>query len=342
VTVQTHVQRPRDVLSRQHVELARTSGAVSELPLALNSRSFVHLFRGELEIASALIEEARVAIEATGASLTPWGAIALAVLRGHEQDARTMLDVATADATRRGEGISLTVIAWATAILYNGLRFPDKALAAAQAAIDCPTNSAAAAWGMVELIEAAARMGEPDAAGEAARRFAEIADAAGTDWALGVNARSRALLSTGATAEQRYQEALNLLGRCQMRMELARTHLLYGEWLRRENRRLDARTQLRAAHDQFTSMGMEAFAERAHSELLATGEKARKRTVDTRDDLTAQERHIADLACDGLSNSEIAARLFISPRTVEWHLRKVYGKLGIRSRSGLMHALAAR
>ena len=148
-----------------------------------------------------------------------------------------MLDVATADATQRGEGISLTVIAWARAILYNGLRVHDRALAAAQAAIDCPTNSAAAAWGMVELIEAAARVGEPEAAGEAARRFAEIAAAAGTDWALGVNARSRALLSTGATAEQLYHEALDHLGRCQMRMDLARAHLLYGEWLRRENRR---------------------------------------------------------------------------------------------------------
>jgi DNA-binding CsgD family transcriptional regulator len=330
-----------EVLSRRHVELARSSGAVSELPLALNSRIYVQLFRGEPEIAGALIEEARVAIEATGASLTPWGALALAVLRGHEQDACTMLDVATADASQRGEGISLTVIAWARAILYNGLRVHDKALAAAQAAIDCPTNSAAAAWGMVELIEAAARVGEPEAAGDAARRFAEIAAAAGTDWALGVDARSRALLSTGATAEQLYHEALDHLGRCQMRMDLARAHLLYGEWLRRENRRVEARAQLRAAHDQFTSMSMEAFAERAGSELLATGEKVRKRTVETREDLTAQERHIAQLARDGLSNAEIGARLFLSPRTVEWHLHHVFSKLGIRSRRQLASALPA-
>jgi DNA-binding CsgD family transcriptional regulator len=328
-------------LSRRHVELARSSGAVSELPLALNSRAYVHLFRGELEDAGALIEEARVAIEATGASLTSWGALALAVLRGREQDACTMLDAATADATQRGEGISLTVIAWARAVLYNGLRLHDKALAAARAAIDCPTNSAAAAWGMVELIEAAARVGEPEAAGEAAWRFGQIADAAGTHWALGVTARSRALLSTGATAEQLYREALDHLGRCQMRMELARAHLLYGEWLRRENRRIDARDELRSAHGEFTAMGMEAFAERARGELHATGENVRKRTDETRDDLTARERQIAHLARDGLSNPEIGARLFLSPRSVEWHLRNVFSKLGIRSRRQLASALPA-
>jgi DNA-binding CsgD family transcriptional regulator len=328
-----------DVLSRRHVELARSSGALSELPLALNSRIYIRLFRGELDAAGALIEEARVANEATGASLTPWGAVALAVLRGREQDASVTLEVATADATQRGEGISLTVIAWARAILYNGLRNHDKAFAAAREAIDCPTNSAAAAWGMVELIEAAARAGEPEAAGEAAGRFAEIANAAGTDWALGVDARSRALLSTGETAEHLYRAALDHLGRCQMRVEVARAHLLYGEWLRRENRRVDARTQLRAAHDQFTSIGMEAFAERARSELQATGEKVRKRNVETRDDLTAQERQIARLARDGLSNPEIGARLFLSPRTVEWHLHKVFAKLGIRARWELSNVL---
>ena len=328
-----------EVLSRRHVQLARSSGALGELPLALNSRIYIHLFSGELDKAAVLIEESRVAIEATGASLTPWGAVALAVLRGREQHASAMLEVVTADATQRGEGISLTVIAWARAILYNGLRMHDKAFAAAQEAIDCPTNSAAAAWGMVELIEAAARIGEPEAAGEVARRFAEIANAAGTDWALGVSARSRALLGTGATAEQLYREALDHLGRCQMRVELARTHLLYGEWLRREHRRVDARAQLRAAHDQFTSIGMEAFAERARGELLATGENVRKRTIETRDDLTAQEWQIARLARDGLSNPEIGARLFLSPRTIEWHLHKVFSKLEIRSRHELSSAM---
>ena len=329
-----------DALSTTHVELARTTGALSELPLALNSRSYIDLFRGESETASALIEEARVAVEATSARLTPWGAVALAVLRGREHDASTLLDAATADATHRGEGISLTVIAWARAVLYNGLGAYDRAFAAAQDAIDCPTNSAAAAWGTVELIEAAARVGESQAAAEAGERFAAIADAAGTDWALGVNARSRALLTSGAAAERCYRESLDRLGRSQMRVDLARAHLLYGEWLRREGRRIDARAQLRSAYDAFTSIGMEAFAERARRELVATGETVRKRSVETRDDLTPQERQIAELARDGLSNPEIGARLFVSRRTVEWHLHHVFAKLGIRSRGELPTALA--
>jgi DNA-binding CsgD family transcriptional regulator len=229
----------------------------------------------------------------------------------------------------------LTVVAWAQALLYNSLGAYDKALAAAQAAINCPTNSAAAAWGMIELIEAAARVGQAEAAGEAAHRFAEIADAAATDWALGVNARSQALLGTGAMAEQLYREGLDHLGRGRMRLDLARVHLLYGEWLRRENRRLDARAQLRAAHDQFTSMGFEAFAERARRELLATGAHVRTPTAVTHDDLTAQERQIARFAREGLSNREIGARLFLSQHTVAYHLRKVFDKLGIRSRREL-------
>ena len=328
-----------DVLSERHLELARTRGALSELPLALNSRGYVHLFRGELATASDLINEARAAIEATGASLTPWGAIALAALRGRAQDASPMLEAATVEATGRGEGISLTVIAWARALLYNGLGAPDKAFAAARDAIDCPTNSAAAAWATVELIEAGARLGELEAAGEAARGFAEIAGAAGTRWAVGVNARSQALLSTGTTAEELYGDAIALLGRSQMRVDLARAHLLYGEWLRGEHRRSDARTQLRTAYDMFTSMGLEAFAERARRELLATGVHANTPTVQTRDDLTPQERQIAGLARDGLSNQEIGARLFLSQHTVAYHLRKVFDKLGIHSRRELAAAL---
>jgi DNA-binding CsgD family transcriptional regulator len=255
------------------------------------------------------------------------------------QDASAILDVATADATERGEGITLTVVAWARALLYNGLGVYNNAFAAARDAVDCPTNSAAAAWGMVELIEAGTRVGELDAAGKAAARFEAIATAVGTDWALGVNARSFALLRTGATAEQLYRESLDHLERCQMRVDLARAHLLYGEWLRRENRRVDARAQLRIAYDTFTSIGMEAFAQRARRELLATGETVRKRTVETRDNLTSQECQIAELARDGLSNPEIGTQLFLSRRTVEWHLRKVFAKLEIGSRRELAYAL---
>jgi DNA-binding CsgD family transcriptional regulator len=328
-----------DSLSRQHVDLARNSGALSELPLALNVRSYIHLFRGELDAARALIDEARVAVEATGASLPPWGAIGLAVLAGDERHATTILDAAAADAMDRGEGISLTVVAWARALLHNGLGAYEQALAAAKEAVDCPTNSAAAAWGMVELIEAAARTGEQRMADVTRERFAAIAQAVGTDWVLGVDARSCALLSEGTEAEQLYRESLDRLARCQMRVDLARAHLLYGEWLRREDRRVDARAQVRTAYEQFVSFGMDAFAERARRELQATGETVRKRTVETRDDLTPQERQIAELARDGLSNPEIGARLFLSRRTVEWHLRHVFAKLEIHSRTELSNTL---
>ena len=330
-----------ETLSRRHVEVARGSGALSELPLALHSRSFIHLFRGELAAASALIEEARVAIEVTKAGLTPWGAVALVALRGREQEASSTLDEAAADAIRRGEGISLTVIAWARALLCNATGAYSKALAHAREAVDCPTNSAAAAWGMAELVEAAVRLGRPAEAGEARARFAAIAQAAGTDWALGVDARLHALLSSGATAEDSYREALDRLERCQVRVDLVRAHLLYGEWLRRENRRVDARAQLRVAYDEFTSIGMEAFADRAGRELQATGATVRKRTAESRDDLTPHERQIAELARDGLSNADIGARLFLSGRTVEWHLRHVFAKLGIRSRRELASVLGS-
>jgi ATP/maltotriose-dependent transcriptional regulator MalT len=193
---------------------------------------------------------------------------------------------------------------------------------------------------MVELVEAAVRVGEPRLAADVAARFAATAEAAGTDWALGLDARLQALLSADARAEERYREALDRLGRCAVRVELARAHLLYGEWLRRDNRRVDARAQLRTAYDSFTAIGMEAFAERTRRELLATGETVRKRSAETRDDLTPQERQIAELAHEGLSNPEIGARLFLSRRTVEWHLRHVFAKLDIRSRRELGAALA--
>jgi DNA-binding CsgD family transcriptional regulator len=227
---------------------------------------------------------------------------------------------------------------WTAAILYNGLARFDKATSAArQAALNTyePFNST---YSLSELVEAAACAANTELARDALERLARTTQPAGTDWGLGLEARCRALVSTGAAADELYREAIERLGRTQLRPELARAHLLYGEWLRRENRRSGAREQLRAAYDQFNSIGMEAFTERARMQLLATGEKVRRRAVERRDELTAHERQISRLAREGLSNAEIGSRLFLSPRTVEWHLRKVYTKLGIRSRRELTTA----
>jgi DNA-binding CsgD family transcriptional regulator len=228
---------------------------------------------------------------------------------------------------------------WASALLYNGLGRYEEALAAAQQASENPHELLFSAWGLVELIEAAVRSGTPDPAADALQRLSDATRASGTDWALGVEARSRALLSDNEAAELLYREAIERLGRTRVRAELARSHLVYGEWLRRQKRRVDAREQLRTAHEMFTAMGMEAFAQRAERELLATGETARKRTVESLDQLTAREAQIVRLARDGLSNPEIGARLFISPKTVEYHLHKVFTKLGVSSRSQLNRVL---
>jgi DNA-binding CsgD family transcriptional regulator len=222
-----------------------------------------------------------------------------------------------------------------TAVLHNGLGRYEEALAAAQQAAEDTHASWWRNWGSVELIEAAARSGEAELAVDALAQLSETTGASGTDWAFGVEARSRALLTDGEAAEPLYREAIQRLERTRVRVELARAHLVYGEWLRRERRRLDAREQLRTAHELFTEFGMEAFAERARVELEATGEHARKRSVETRDDLTPQEAQISRLAAGGATNQEIAAQLFISPSTVDYHLRKTFRKLGIKSRHQL-------
>ena len=196
-------------------------------------------------------------------------------------------------------------------------------------------------WALPELIEAATRTGNAHIASDALARLAETTQAGVTDFGLGMEARSRALVSEGETAERCYREAIDRLGRTQLRPELARAHLLYGEWLHGENRRRDARAELRTAYDQFAAMGMGAFAGRARRELLATGDTVRERTVQTASELTAQEAHIARLAVDGRTNAEIGAQLFLSTRTVEWHLSKVYTKLGVGSRRELRRALAS-
>jgi DNA-binding CsgD family transcriptional regulator len=328
-----------DVLSGRHVELARQVGALGELPLALSSRVYLLLFAGDLAAAATLAEEVRAATEATGSNLAPYSALGVAAMRAREAEASALAASAGHDVALRGEGIGVTLTRWANAVLYNGLGRYDQALTAAEQGSADPDELGLAAWSMVELIEAAARTGQPGRAARTVQFLTDLTSAAGTDRALGIQARSQALLGEGDPAERLYLEAIDRLGRTRIRMELARTRLVYGEWLRRENRRVDARGQLRTAYRMFSSMGAEGFAERARRELLATGETVRKRTVDTRFELTAQERQIAWRARDGHSNSEISAELFLSPRTVEWHLAKVFGKLGISSRKQLRDAL---
>jgi DNA-binding CsgD family transcriptional regulator len=294
---------------------------------------------GDFETAALLVAEADGVTEATGTRVAPYGALVLAGLRGREADAAALIEATIRDATAGGQGTAVQYANWAHSLLRNGLGQYRDALLAAEAASDDTPELFVSTWALTELVEAAARSEDMERAKSALERLADATSAARTDWALGIEARSRALVSDRKTAERFYREAIDRLRRTRLRPEIARAHLLYGEWLRRENRRVDARKQLRAAHEQFTSIGMAAFAERTRGELLATGEKVRKRTAETRDELTAQEQQIARLARDGLSNPEIGVRLFLSPRTVEWHLHKVFTKLGIRSRRELGNAL---
>ena len=328
-----------EVLSKRYVERARKVGALIELPLALSRRVYVLLSAGELTAAATLVEEVQAATEATGTNFTPYAAMGLAALRGDEIEASALIEATLKDVPSRGEGLGITAAERANAVLNNGLGHYQKAQAAAQRATVNDRELGFSNWALAELIEAATRSGISETAAGAYRRLAEITSASGTDWALGVQARSHALLSEGEEAEGLYRQAIARLGRTRARTELARAHLLYGEWLRRERRRADAREQLRTAHRMLEAMGMEAFAERAGRELRATGETARKRTVATTVELTAREAQIARLARDGLSNPEIGTRLFLSPRTVQYHLRNVFTKLGISSRGQLYRVL---
>ena len=330
------------VVATRHVTITRETGALSELPGALDSRAFVHLIAGELAAASSLVEEVTTVCAAIGSNPARLGPLGLAAFRGREREARTLIDATISDAAPRGQGAGVTVAHWLHALLCNCLGQYEDALAAAQEAARHQEEFGAPRWGLVELVEAAARSDAPELASEALEQLSETTRASGTNWALGVEARSRALLSEGDAAEQLYREAIERLARTRVRVELARARLVYGEWLRREHRRADAREQLRAAHEMFTEMGVEGFAERARRELQATGETARRRTEGTRSVLTPQEAQIAQLARDGLSNPEIGARLFISPRTAQYHLRKVFLKLDITSRNQLSRVPASR
>ena len=328
----------RAIAARQ-VRLVRDAGALAELPIHLATLGLIRAWIGDFAGAASLIEESDSVAAATGSPIAPYTLLRLRSLQGSEAEASTLIAGAIERDAPGGQGLAAAWAQWAAAVLYNGLgRYEE----AASAAVEATSNNFepwVSMWALYELVEAAARGGNRELASDALERLEEATHPCGTDFALGIEARSRALLSEGETAERLYREAIERLDRTLLRPELARAHLLYGEWLRREGRRVDAREHLHAAHDMLTAIGMEAFAERARGELLATGEKVRKRRVETRDELTAQERQIARLARDGVSNSEIAARLFLSPRTVEWHLRNVFCKLGIRSRYELPSAL---
>jgi len=285
-----------------------------------------------------LVDEADEVADAIGAERIEIGSVLLAGCRGDEVQGLQALEDSRHSAVVRGEGVLLTFGEHARAVLFNSLGRYDEALPHAVSAYE-QDELCASTWSMAEAVEAAARCGRDELAAEALERLAERTRAVGSEWALGVEARSRAVLEDGALADELYREAIDRLGRCRIAFDRARAHLVYGEWLRRGRRRVDAREQLRTAHDLFTQMGAKAFAGRAARELRATGEKMQRRESGTRDQLTAQEAQIARLARDGFSNPEIAAQLFISPRTVEYHLHKVFGKLAIGRRSQLGRAL---
>jgi DNA-binding CsgD family transcriptional regulator len=324
-----------DALTRRQVRLARESGALTVLPLTLSTRAGVELYAGNLADAGSLVEEANAITDATDGRNVPYAPLALVAFRGREPDASRLIQTTTEDFVARGEGMGLTLAQWATAYLHNGLARYGVALVAAEQAAEDPHELWFSPWTMVELVEAATRSGHHDRAASALKVLSETTKASYTPWAQGVEARSRALLAEGEAAETLYRRAIQHLKPTRLRVDLARTHLLYGEWLRRERRRIDARTELRTAHELFFEFGMEAFAERARLELEATGEHARKRTVDTLGELTPQEAQISRLAAQGQTNKEIAAQLFISPSTVEYHLRKVFPKLNVKSRTQL-------
>jgi DNA-binding CsgD family transcriptional regulator/tetratricopeptide (TPR) repeat protein len=323
------------VLTSSHARIARDIGDLSQLPISLNGLVVVNLAWGERAAAAALVEEIQTIAEVTGAGLAPYGALALAAWGGNEAKAVPLIAATMADVVARGEESGLLVTRWAQALLMNGLGRYEDALRAARAAAERPIESGPTFWSLAELIESAIRIGRTDLAESAYARLAATTHAAGTDWALGLLARSGALLEDGSTAEDLYLEAIDRLGRTRLRMELARAQLLYGEWLRRDGRRQQARAVLTSAHETFTAAGAGAFAARARSELHATGAVVPERTTATHVALTAQEAHIARLASEGLTNPEIGTRLFLSPHTVEWHLRKVFAKLGITSRRQL-------
>ncbi|MGR6917809.1 AAA family ATPase [[Actinomadura] parvosata] len=330
-------------LSNRLVELARETGALSVLPSALLLLLSARVLAGDLAGAGALVAEAATIGEVTGSRfMAQYGALVLEPWKGDETATREVIEAITRDVALRGEGKVASATQWARAVLHNGHGRYEEAYEAAERGAEHPLELGLSTWSTIELVEAAARSGRPGRAAEAARRLDEMARASGTDWALGTSAHARAQVSEGPAADTLYREAIERLGRAGVRMALARARLLYGERLRREGRRVDAREQLGLAYELLGAMGADAFAERARRELQATGETTRRRPAEAGPALTAQEAQIARLAAEGLTNPEIGAQLYISPNTVEWHLRKVFTKLGITSRKQLRATLPAR
>jgi DNA-binding CsgD family transcriptional regulator len=325
-------------LAEAEVQVARDLGALPTLPWGLSLLATANIWGGDLSVAASLIGEAELVIEAIGSSFTLFAAAQLAALRGHERDASALIEATISNACARGQGQNIKSARSTSATLFNGLGHYDQALIAAQEAYHLPHD-----WSthltLHELVEAASRCGQPALATDAMQYLCETTNASGTDWAKGIEARSRALLSTAPAAEALYREAITRLERTPIRPEAARAHLLYGEWLRRKKRTTEAREHLRTAYELLSVMGMEAFADRARRELAATGETVRKRTVETPGVLTSQELQIAQLAAQNRTNREIGTQLFISPHTVEYHLRKVFTKLNISSRKELQESM---
>jgi DNA-binding CsgD family transcriptional regulator len=317
------------------VQLAREAGVLSVLPNALSALTGVLLFAGEFAEVTALNKESEALTDPSGADPGLVTALPLAAYRGREAELSELVEATSSEVAARGGGTRQAAIQWANAVLCNGLGHYEEARRAAEGATAAPGDLSY--WLLPELVEASVRTGNIEAAGNALEQLSEMTRAGGNNWGLGVEARCRALVAAGPVAEGLYRKAIERLGSTRMRVDLARAHLLYGEWLRRERRRLEAREQLRIAHELFERVGMEAFAERARVELRATGERARKRTPDTLDELTPQEAQISRLAAAGARNQEIAAQLFISPSTVDYHLRKAFRKLGVKSRTQLAH-----
>jgi DNA-binding CsgD family transcriptional regulator len=322
-------------INARQLAFARKAGALARVPMGLITGAVLDAWSGEFGKAAEATAEADAIVEATGTRLAPYAAMLLVALQGREADGFTQLESAINEAAAVGQGFAVEWGEFVKAILFNGLGRYGEALVAAQRACDGTRELFISSWALAELIEAASRSMAPERAAGALDRLTMDTAVAGTDWGLGIAARSRALLTDGDAAESLYREAIERLGRTRLRPELARAHLLYGEWLRRGQRRMDARNELRIAHEMFTGFGMEAFAERARVEVEATGERARKRTAPRIDQLTPQEAQVARLAVQGNTNREIAAQLFISSSTVEYHLRKAFRKLGVKSRTQL-------